>query len=211
MYRLLRRFYYRVIVRFVVMIVLGLNIRHRKRLPVKGPAIVVANHNSHLDTMVLISLFPARLLPSIHPVAAIDYFLKTRLMAWFALKIVGILPITRKGSDDDPLDPVYKALDDEKILIFFPEGSRGEPEMMTELKGGIAKLAEKYPEVPVIPVFMHGLGKALPKGESLLVPFFCDVFIGEPMLWNGDRSEYLADLDRRLHELGDEGKFATWD
>ena len=172
---------------------------------------MVANHNSHLDTMVLISLFPARLLPSIHPVAAMDYFLKTRLLAWFALNIVGILPIVRKGSDDDPLDPVYKALDEEKILIFFPEGSRGEPEKMTELKGGIAKLAEKYPDVPVVPVFMHGLGKALPKGESLLVPFFCDVFVGEPMLWNGDRSEYLADLDQRLHDLADEGKFATWD
>ena len=210
---LLRFLFFNVIVRFVVLVGLGLNVRHRERLPGKGPAILVANHNSHLDTMVLMTLLPPRLLPAVRPVAAADYFLRNRFVAWFALKVVGILPIRRKTTKDggDPLAPIDEALANDRILIFFPEGTRGEPEHLATFKKGIAHLAARHPEVPVVPVFLHGLGKALPKGEALLVPFFCDVFVGEPIRWNGDRNTYMQQLDARMHALEGEGQFAPWE
>ncbi len=210
--RLLRYLFYRVVVKLVVLVVLGLNVRHRERLPSEGPAIVVANHNSHLDTMVLITLLPARLLDRIRPVAAADYFLTTAAKAWFALNIVGILPIKRRRDrpDEDLLAPCYRALEDGKILIFFPEGSRGEPEKLAEFKGGIAKLAERFPNVPVTPVLLHGLGKALPKGERLLVPFFCDVFVGEALYGSTDRHAFMKRLEARLAALSQEGAFPLW-
>ena len=61
---------------------------------------------------------------------------------------------------------------------FTAPGTRGEPERMQELKSGVAVLASKYPQVPVVPVFMHGLGKSMPKGTFIPVPFFVDVYIG---------------------------------
>ena len=67
------------------------------------------------------------------------------------------------------------------------------------------------PTVPVHPIFLHGLGKALPKGEAVLVPFFCDVFVGEPLQWQGNRQRYMADLDARMHQLSQEGKFMAWE
>ena len=79
MNNLLRFIFFRIFVRPVISVVLGLNIRHRERLPTKGPAILVANHNSHLDTMVLMTLFPWKLQKKIHPVAAADYFLQNKL------------------------------------------------------------------------------------------------------------------------------------
>lgn len=210
---LLRFLYYAVFIRLIVLIVLGLNVLHRERLPRSGPAIIVANHNSHLDTMVLMSLFPLRLLPKLHPVAAMDYFLSSRLFSWFTLRIIGIVPIKRTVArgDDNPLLPCNQALAAGHVLIIFPEGSRGEPEQMQSFKGGIARLAESNPTVPVIPVYLHGLGKALPKGEALLVPFFCDVFIGAALAWTGDRRSYMRQLDERMKALAAEGNFPSWE
>jgi 1-acyl-sn-glycerol-3-phosphate acyltransferase len=212
MAKLLRFVFFGVIARFVTLIMLGLNVRHRERLPSTGPCLLVANHNSHLDTITLMTLLPLRLLPRVHPVAAADYFLRNRLLAWFALKVIGIVPInrTRSRPDEDLLAPVKESLARGDILLFFPEGSRGEPEQLTEFKSGIVRLVECFPEVPVVPVFMHGLGKALPKGEALLVPFFVDVFVGEPLRFTGDRERFMEQLRDSMDALAAEGQFPPW-
>jgi len=210
---LLRFLFFNGLVRLLAVVLLGLNVRHRERLPTGGPAILVANHNSHLDTLVLMTLLPARLLPRLKPVAAEDYFLKNRLLAWFARDIIGILPIRRnRGScRGDPLVPLGEALDMGQILILFPEGTRGRPEHLSWFRRGIAHLAEYHPGVPVVPIYLHGLGKALPRGEALLVPFFCDVFVGEPLSWSGDRGHYLSTLESAMQQLAGEGHFPVWE
>jgi 1-acyl-sn-glycerol-3-phosphate acyltransferase len=192
---------------------LGLNVRHRERLPAEGPAIVVANHNSHLDTVVLMTLLPSRLLHRLRPVAAADYFLRNRLVAWFALRIMGIIPIERRGAtpDADPLAAVGTALEHGDIVILFPEGTRGEPEQLGAFKSGVAHLARKHPHVPVIPVFMHGLGKTLPKGAVVPVPFFCDVFVGEALFGTDDHRAFMRTLTERMQAIAGEGKFAVWE
>ncbi len=197
-------------VRLLVLLVLGLNIRHRERLPSQGPALIVANHNSHLDTLTLISLMPLSLLPKVRPVAALDYFMKNKWLAWFATRIIGILPIDRQGGGN-PLAGPNAALKRGEILVLFPEGSRGEPEKLTEFKRGVALLVKDNPDVPVIPVFMHGLGKSLPKGTWVIVPFICDIFIGERVAWTGSTKRFMNDLRQAIDGLAAEGHFPPWD
>jgi|HubBroStandDraft_3_1064219.scaffolds.fasta_scaffold00777_8 hypothetical protein len=56
-----------------------------------------------------------------------------------------------------------------------------------------------------------GLGKILPRGAVLPVPFFSDVFVGEPVPWGGDRKAYLAALREAFEALEGEGRFADWE
>jgi 1-acyl-sn-glycerol-3-phosphate acyltransferase len=207
--RILRWLFYRVLVMGLTRLLLGINLRHGERLPTVGPAVVVANHNSHLDAMLLVTLLPGRLLPRIRPVAAADYFLKNRLLAWFALRIIGIIPL-RRGGGVDGLAAVSEALGQGAVVIYFPEGTRGEPEQRSEFKSGLWHLLCRHPEVPIHPVFMAGLGKAMPRGEGLIVPFFVDAFAGEAFRWQEDRSAFMGELGERMDALARKVTVAPW-
>jgi 1-acyl-sn-glycerol-3-phosphate acyltransferase len=187
----------------VVLLWLGIHVRHRERLPFKGPAIVAANHNSHLDILTLLSLFPLLSIPRVQPAAAADYFFKTPLLKWFSLNVIGIIPVVRGGGREggDPLDACYDALARGKILVIFPEGTRGEPEQMADLKSGIWFLAKRFPQAPVIPIYMHGLGKSMPKGTLIPIPFFVRIAIGKALYWTEEKEGFMGELKARLRQL----------
>lgn len=193
-------------------VIIGLNIRHRERLDCNGPLIVAANHNSHLDVMVISSLFPVSLLHKIRPVAAQDYFMRNKIIAWFSINVIGIIPLSRNklSHQTDPLAPIEAALKEGAIVIIFPEGSRGEPEAMSQLKSGIAHIAKRLPEVPTLPIYLHGLGKILPRNESLFVPLCCDVFVGDKFQWPGSKIDYMNRLEGAFAELAHEEKLPEW-
>ena len=197
----------------MIVIVLGLNIHGKEHLPLNGPAIIAANHNSHLDTVTLMSLWPILKLSQVRPVAAADYFLTNRLLAWFSLNIMHILPIDRKRTDatSDPLADMTAALERNEILILFPEGSRGEPEQLSRFKSGMSRLVERYPGVPIVPVFMYGLGKALPRGDFLLVPFFVDVIIGDLLYWQDSVEATMTVYQETMTRLAEEVEIPAWE
>jgi 1-acyl-sn-glycerol-3-phosphate acyltransferase len=209
----LRAAFFLLIVRPVLFVFIGANVRGREKLPKAGPAIVVANHNSHLDTLTIMAMYPLRDLPRLRPVAAMDYFLRTKIKAWFATHIIGIIPLVRSGRDhgESPLAGCEKALDRGDILILFPEGSRGEPERLSEFKRGVAHLVRSRPTTPVYPLFMYGLGKALPKDAVLLVPFNCDIVVGDKIAWSGDMNSFMTALQTQMAELASQIHMAPWE
>lgn len=181
MKKLIKILFFGLVVKPIVFIVLGLNIRGRNNLPTNS-AVIAPNHNSHLDTLVIMSLYPLSQIYKIRPVAASDYFMKNRFISWFSQNCLDIIPLDRKGGADS-IEELFKdahdALDKGEILILFPEGSRGKPEQMTKLKKGLFHMLRNKNHIPITPVAMQGLGNSLPKGEALFVPFNCQIVIGE--------------------------------
>jgi 1-acyl-sn-glycerol-3-phosphate acyltransferase len=195
--------FFLLIVRPVVYLMLGMNLLQRDRLPARGPAILAANHNSHLDTLVLMALYPLKSLPWLRPVAAADYFMRNRFTSWLSVHLIGIIPLDRQGQVDKErvFEQCQQALADGQILLLFPEGSRGEAEQLQPLRKGIYHLARSHPGTSVTPIALHGLGKALPKGGSMIVPFNCDAVVGGPLQVGEDCDVFMAELQASLEEL----------
>jgi len=167
--------------------VIGVRFRRAALIP-RGPCIVVSNHNSHLDAAVLMSLFPLRRLPDVHPVAAADYFGSSWLRRTMAMALMNGIPIERRPRPGvDPLAPLVEAVEAGKALIFFPEGSRGEAGVMSPFRPGIGKLVQKLPGLLVAPVFLSGPERIWPRGEVVPVPGAIDVIVGRPRTYSPDR------------------------
>jgi 1-acyl-sn-glycerol-3-phosphate acyltransferase len=184
----------------------------REHLPVKGPAIVVANHASHVDTLLILTMFPARALRHVRPAAAADYFLANPVIGWFSRNIIGIVPVERKkvGRDFDVLAPAREALAQGDIVVIFPEGTRGGDDELAPLKSGVARLAAAFPDAPVIPAWISGAGRVLPKGEGLPVPLNCSVNVGPPLRWSGDRHAFMDEVREALERLHAEAPPLRW-
>ena len=212
MLQTVRRYVLMLAVRPLARLLFGLDALGREHLPKAGPAIIAANHNSHVDTLVLLCLFPSRLLPKLRPVAAADHFDKGGLGSWFSRNIIGIIPIKRgrAARGEDVLAGAKQALARGEILVVFPEGSRGAPEEMTRFKTGVARLVEFMPEVAVTPVYLQGAGRSLPKDAKLLVPFNTTAVIGEPLVWNGSVHAFIDALRARIEALKAQAPPMKW-
>jgi 1-acyl-sn-glycerol-3-phosphate acyltransferase len=203
MLQTIRRYGLMLVVRPIARLLFGLDVIGNEKLPTKGPAIIAANHNSHVDTIVMLCLFPSKLLPIVRPVAAADHFDKGGFGSWFSRNVIGIIPIKRGKASrtEDVLAGAKEALTRGEILVVFPEGSRGEPEEMTRFKTGVARLVEFCPEAPVTPVYLQGAGRSLPKDAKLLVPFNTTAVVGDPLTWTGSHHGFIDELRARIEAL----------
>jgi len=202
----LRLLFHLLIVRPVVHGLLGLDVRHREHLPETGPAILVANHDSHLDALVLMSMYPLGRLARLAPIAAGAYFARTRLAAFLSTRLLRTVLLRRgaRRGGEEVLAGCDAALARGEVLILFPEGTRGEPGRAAPFRSGVAHLARRRPDVPVVPVFLAGPGRAMPRGATLIVPFPCTAVVGRPLRWTGDRATFMQALEDAMDALARE-------
>jgi 1-acyl-sn-glycerol-3-phosphate acyltransferase len=196
--------FFALVIRPFAALFIGLRVHGREHLPARDPFIIVANHSSHLDAVSLLNLFPLRRLRHIRPVAAADYFGRNKLVSLLGHMLFNILPIARKAitAETNPVPRMAAALEAGESLIIFPEGTRGSGEEMRRFHSGVAHLVENTPNVPVVPAYLVNMGRSLPKGEWIPVPFFCEVRIGAPQRLEGKkRQEITHALEMAVREL----------
>ncbi len=208
MQKIVLRFIYSFLIRGFLKIFIGVKFASSKFLLNEKQFIIVANHNSHLDTMTLMASIPGSIIHKVKPVAAADHFGKTKFKEKMTNYFVNSLLIQRKrdkeNPQNDPINKMIKALDEGFSLIIFPEGTRGEPEIQLPLKPGIAFVLINRPEVKYVPAYMKGMGKAMPKNDNLIVPFNSSLSYGEPKRINSNEvPEILKQIEIKLNTLRD--------
>ncbi|GAB2586155.1 lysophospholipid acyltransferase family protein [Kribbella endophytica] len=136
-------------------------------LKLDGPALIVANHSSHLDTPLVLCTLPDAMRRKTAVAAAADYFFDTWWRATASAIVFNTFPIERRGGklSATPGD----LLADGWNVVVFPEGTRSPDGWMERFRMGAAYLAVEH-NVPIIPVGIKGSFAAMPRGRGWPVP-----------------------------------------
>jgi 1-acyl-sn-glycerol-3-phosphate acyltransferase len=129
---------------------------------IKGPVIFAANHNSHVDTAVLLSAIPVHLRHKVVVAAASDFFFDSTVKATAMSLVLGAIPIERSKVNRRSAETALELLKEGWSVIIYPEGGRSPDGWMHDFKGGAAYLSVRS-DAPVVPVFLDGTSRVLPK------------------------------------------------
>jgi len=210
--KMLKYLFFLFFVRPYVLFVLGVNVDDPKNLPkiYNGASIIVANHNSHIDTLLLMSLFTCAQNLKIHPVVAHDYFCNTKLKSFIFKTLLGVIPIKRgfnRATKEEMFKEINETLRKGETIIIYPEGTRGDNNSIKEFKTGVAHIAQMNPDVPVIPFYINGPDRIMPKGAILWVPFIANVYVAQAVYYdNTSTKEFTNRIQNIVQKLKEEHK-----
>jgi 1-acyl-sn-glycerol-3-phosphate acyltransferase len=149
------------------------------RLPRHGPAILVCNHTSGLDPL-LIQAFCPRLI--VWMIAKEFYDIKV-LNSIF--RTIESIPVTRSGKDLTATRAALRALDRGRVLGVFPEGKIAPTPDLLPFQTGVAMMAMKT-QVPVFPAYLEGTQRGKEIVPALLIRNRAVLAFGPPVeLANG--------------------------
>jgi 1-acyl-sn-glycerol-3-phosphate acyltransferase len=144
--------------------------------------IYFANHQSHADLLLIWAALPRDLRSITRPIAAQDYWTRTPFKRWITTAVFNAIYVSReRQADQDPLEPLFDALDRGDSIVLFPEGTRGSAEEPAPFKSGLYNLALKYPDLVLVPTWINNVQRVMPKGEVVPVPVLCSVTFGAPV------------------------------
>ena len=167
---------------FVARLITGAQGHWRGCPPKAEQRIYFANHQSHLDWVLIWAALPHDLRASTRPIAARDYWTKTRFKKWLTTEVFNAVYVSRqKAADEDPLEPLVEALQAGDSLVIFPEGTRSAQGEPLPFKSGLFHLAGQFPLVPLVPAWIDNVQRVMPKGEVVPVPILCTVTFGAPI------------------------------
>lgn len=161
-----------------------------EHIPRQGGVLLVSNHQSFLDP-VLLGVWPRR---AVNFIAKVELF-KSRAFGWF-LRNMHVFPVRRGEGDVGAVKEAIKRLQEGRILMMFPEGTRTEDGEIRPIQPGIGMLVRRA-EVAVVPAVIHGAFEAWPKGKKMPRPHRIRVIYGPPLKIDGLKGKQIVELLER--------------
>lgn len=179
---------------------------------VEGPVIFAANHHSHADTTLLLATIPAHLRERLAIAAGADYFFPNKVAGAISALFIGAIPIERNRLSKLSVKNTINAIEKRRNLLIFPEGGRSPDGWGREHRPGAA-FVSKRTGAPVIPVYIEGTGRILPKGKNWPTRSRCAVVFGAPMSIGDDEDarDFAKRIETRVGELADEFAHGWWE
>ena len=175
---------------------------------IHAPVIFAANHQSHMDTPVILAALPARFRYRVAPAMAKEFFgahffprehghrawLTSSLNYYLAALFFNAFPLPqREAGARQALRYIGDVIGDGFSVLIFPEGQRTDTGEIDRFRPGIGMIAAKL-GVPVVPVRIEGLQKVLHRTWKMARPGRVRVTFGAPIRLTGEDYEVLAKL-----------------
>ena len=167
---------------FIARLITGAQGHWKGCAPKAEQRIYFANHQSHLDWVLIWAALPRELRATTRPIAARDYWTASRFRHWLTREVFNAVYVARQRTEEqDPLEPLVEALSNGDSLVIFPEGTRSNKGDPLPFKSGLYHLAQQFPAVSLVPAWIDNVQRVMPKGEVVPVPVLCTVTFGQPM------------------------------
>jgi 1-acyl-sn-glycerol-3-phosphate acyltransferase len=179
--------------------------RHLERIPESGGGLVLSNHQSFLDPLLIG-------LPLQRPVSYIarDSLFRVPIIGWI-LRNTYVMPIHREAAGAESVREALRRMKAGYLVGMFPEGTRSTDGQLGEIKPGFVALARRS-KLPIYPVGIAGAYRVMPKGG---LRFYCRkvrVVYGEPipadkvqeLARKGNEEEFLATIREHIQMCLDE-------
>ena len=138
----------RELVRFIYHIVFHITLVGKENIPAeKGGFIIASNHVSNNDPPVIGIMFRGK-----YSFMAKEELFKNELFAWL-IRRLGAFPVKRGAGDGSAIQNALKSLENGRIFVIFPEGTRSKDGELGRAKSGVTLIAAQA-KVPVVPVFI---------------------------------------------------------
>jgi 1-acyl-sn-glycerol-3-phosphate acyltransferase len=181
--------------RIIAQLFFDLRFYGTRHLPRRGGVLLVSNHQSYLDPVLL----------AIGLDRPLSYMAKSELfehpvLSWI-IRSLNAFPVEQGAGDVRAVKETIHRLQQGHVLNIYPEGSRSEGGNMLPLEKGVG-LVIRRAKVPVVPAVIDGAYRAWPKGSRWPRPSRVRVMYGPPMELAGlDRDQIIARIDQTLNQM----------
>lgn len=166
-----------------------------EHVPKTGGALLVANHQSYLDPILV----------AVHLYRPVSFLAKSELFenryfGWL-IRSLHAFPVRQGEGDVGAVRETIRRLGEGHILNVYPEGSRTETGEIGPIQKGVALVVRKA-GVPIVPVAIDGSFQAWPKMRKLFRPHPIRVLYGPPMDMSGMKGEQVVQrIDSTLRTM----------